>query len=403
MINQNQASQSMTTKLYMNKLQIKTDHFNLILNIRVAQNKKTNHPQDYLLADMINQNQPTQSTIIRLFIINQPIRTNHSKPIQHIRAALKKKNNHLLDYLQEGMINLNQRIQNMIIKQFIISQQIKKSLSNQTQLIREVQKKKKHLPLDFHQVDMINQNQQTQNMITKQSIINLLIKINHSNQIQLIKVVQKKKNNLLQDYPLADMTNRNQQIQNMIIRRSITNLLIRTSLSNPTQHIKAARKKKNSLQLDYHLEDTISLNQLTLSMIIKLFIINQPIKTSLSNPTQHIKVAQKKKNHLLLDCHQADMINQNQHILIMIIRQSIINLLTKTNRSNPIPHIREVRKKKNNLLPDYHQADMINPNLKILTMITKQFTINQPIKKNHIKQTQIINKRMDKKKIQKLL
>ena len=85
------------------------------------------------------------------------------------------------------MISLSQVIHNLIIKLFINKQPTKTNLFNQTQIIKEVQKNKDNLQLDYLLVDMINLSQVIHNLIIKLFINKQLTKTNLFKQIQIIK------------------------------------------------------------------------------------------------------------------------------------------------------------------------------------------------------------------------
>lgn len=106
---------------------------------------------------------------------------------QNINIVIKIKN-HPHDYLLEDLINQNHMIQDLIHSQIMFTQEITKNHFNQTPIIKEITiTNLNNLLLEDHLEDLINQNLQIQYTIHKVIMCIQEIMINHFKLIQTIK------------------------------------------------------------------------------------------------------------------------------------------------------------------------------------------------------------------------
>lgn len=182
----------------------------------------------------------------------------------------------------------------------------------------------------------------------------------------------------------------------MIIRQYTLKLQTKINHSRLILITKVKNKKKNSLLHDYPQENLINQNPLILHMIIKQFIIRQLIKINHFKRIPPIKEEIKKENNLPLDYRQENMTNQNHQILHTIIKLFMFNQLIKINHIKLIQIIEREIKNLNNLLLGYHLENMTNRNQVIKFTIHKQIMFTQEIMRLHFSQTQIMKKNIKK-------
>jgi hypothetical protein len=150
-MNQIHQIQKTIIKQFILKQQIKTSPFKPIQTIKVVIKKESNPLQDYHQEDLTNQIHQIQNMIIKLFILKQRIRTNHFKQIQLIKGAIRKENSNLQDYHQVDQINQILQTQNTIIKLFILKQPIRINHFKQIQIIKGLKSKMQTLISDINQ------------------------------------------------------------------------------------------------------------------------------------------------------------------------------------------------------------------------------------------------------------
>jgi hypothetical protein len=206
------------------------------------------------------------------------------------------------------------------------------------------------------------------------------------------------KKNLLQDYLQDVQIFLNLQIQFMIIRQYTLKLQTKINPSKLILITKVKNKKKNSLLHDYPQGNLINQNPLILHMIIKQFIIRQLIRINHFKQIPPIRGEIKKENNLLRDYHQENMTNQNHQIQNTIIKLSMFKQQIKINHIKLIQIIKREIKNLNSLLLGYHLENMTNRNQVIKFMIHKQIMFTQEIMKLHFSQTQIMKKNIKKQK-----
>lgn len=127
-----------------------------------------------------------------------------------------------LDYLLEDQTNLNHQIQDLIISRIMFTLVITIDHFNQIQHTKMRDIEQENHPQDFLQVEVINQSLLTVVLIHKLDMCTLVTMKNHSNQILITKLIMTTNHDNPQlDCHLVDLTSRNQMIQDLIVRQGM--------------------------------------------------------------------------------------------------------------------------------------------------------------------------------------
>jgi hypothetical protein len=164
------------------------------------------------------------------------------------------------------------------------------------------------------------------------------IKIGHSNQClkQILLQDINQDNNQL-DYLLEDQINLNHQIQDLIHKAIMFTLVIMMDLSNQIQHTKMRVIKQESHPQGFLQVEVINQNLLTVVLILKLDMCILEIMISHSNQTLITKlITTTNHDNLQLDFHQEDRIKMNQMIKDSILKQDMFTLETMIDLFNLI-------------------------------------------------------------------